>query len=600
MINNSEHIKNEAHRILKNYWGYDNFRGLQFDVINHICCRGDAIVLFPTGSGKSLCFQVPAIILPNVSIVITPLIALMEDQVQRLKSYGIAAESIHSGKSSRDVQRILDNCAYGSVKLLYLSPEKFNSESFLTRIREIKVSMIAVDEAHCISQWGFDFRPAYLQIAQSVNSFPNAVMVALTATATPAVVEDIKRYAGLRKPELFTASFKRENIALKVRKTENKYETLKNDLIVAPDQTKIVYVRSRNATRNIAEYLTGTGLSADYYHAGLSADRRQKVLENFLTGKTKVVCATNAFGMGLDKADVRSVIHFDIPPSLEEYVQEYGRAGRDGQPATATMIINRNDVNFLLKMHREKHLSEELITDIYVGLHKYYKIPTYAGEGLSFPLSVKKLSDYLRLTSKEIYYGLKLLEKNGFVNIYDHRKSQNKLTIRTDIQTIRSKSLEPKNQNVLLALVRMYEGILHGYCDINLSLISKHCELENTKDLMTILNDLKQRNLVDFTKLSPGERIVFLQDRIPRQGFGIDRKIYIQEHKNNQAKIDAILQYIDSETCRANFVLKYFGQEEEYECGICDVCKGENKADSSISTRRIQDMLEENSGKTPE
>lgn len=593
MINSAQNIRDRAFECLKKYWGYDAFKVKQLDVITHVLNGKDCIVLFPTGGGKSICFQIPALLSEHITIVITPLIALMEDQVTRLKKRGIGAEAIHSGKSRFFKENVLDLCANGRIKLLYISPELLQNDRFFNRISGLQVSIIAIDEAHCISQWGFDFRPAYLKINERASIFANATLIALTATATDRVLEDIKTYSGLREPTIFKESIGRENISLNVLLTENKYTTIKNHSRSLGNHSAIVYVRSRKETMNIATIISEMGIAAHYYHAGLHYDKRAQILEDFINDKIKIVCATNAFGMGLDKTDVRTVIHFDLPPSPEEYVQEFGRAGRDGKQASATMIINKSDLLFARKKLDEKYPSVAAIRKVYGALYKFYGISIGTAPTEILPFSLDNLAKHSGIRKKNIYHGCSILEKNGYIHLFDQRDSRRKAFVKTDIQTVRNNDLPEDEKSLLLTIVRLYEGIMHSVCEISASQIADYTDLKEDR-VEVILRKLKRRNCIDYHENPSGGKIQFLKKRLSERSFSIDESALRQERKVARDKVEALMAYIESTACRSNIILDYFGEKAIDGCGKCDNCRNQTEGNKSIKEKReLQNRLEE-------
>ncbi|MEE9374347.1 MAG: RecQ family ATP-dependent DNA helicase [Saprospiraceae bacterium] len=591
MVNIQEHIKCQATDLLKKYWGYEYFRPDQLEVITNILLKKDAIVLFPTGGGKSLTFQIPALILPHVTLVISPLIALMDDQVSDLKSRGIKAEALHSGKSYSHVERILDNCRWGNLKLLYISPERVANERFQAQLLSISVSMVAIDEAHCISQWGHDFRPSYLKIGEMCQYWPDVIKMALTATATPRVIKDIELFGNLVKPQIFKKSSKRGNISLNVHLTERKIDHLKKLIKSFEKVSAIVYVRNRRAVRQLADLLANEGYVTAHYHAGLSFAQRQETQKKYMNGSLDIMCATNAFGMGLDKSDVRQVIHFDIPPSIEEYVQEFGRAGRDGAFAEAHMIVNEEDKKFSIKKNKDKFPSFDLCRSIYIGLFNFFKIPLESGEGQVRSFDIIDFSKKINLTVAQVYHGIQVLKKNEYISTFDQRHKQSTAKIVVQIKELRKNELSLSENLILSALVRIYEGILEYKVVIEVKQISQFCDL-TLDDTLQILNKLKSQKWIDFYLETEGERILFLHNRLPKSHFHINIKRQNELKYNGSQMLQSILDYVALSTCRSVNITQYFGENKEVRCNICDNCKRENKAQNK-TIDDSQNQLEE-------
>jgi len=592
LINTEKNISDTAHRLLKKYWGFDNFRPDQLEVIQSICNGNDTIGLFPTGGGKSICFQVPALILPHVSIVITPLIALMEDQVQRLKNQKISAESIHSGKTQKQIETIIENCKWGDVKLLYVSPERLSNSTFQERLSNVAISCLVIDEAHCISQWGHDFRPSYLNIGHvSRVMFPNAITVGFTATATNKVVEDIIEYGGLKNPNVFKKSFKRKNIALNVQLTERKHHTLIELMKSQKDTISIVYIRSRKEVKNLSILLNENGVKSTYYHAGLDMAQRAKVQEAYMRNEVNVICATNAFGMGLDKSDVRNVIHFDVPPSIEDYTQEFGRAGRDGAMSSAQMIINDGDLSYMHKKCLESFPSFDTIRQVYLDLHNYLRIPVGQGEGRCIDFNLWAFSNYSSSSLKEIFHCIELLKKNEYLEGFKRSNAGERVHVLCSIQLIRENDLPEEVGEVLMALVRIYEGILEYEVEIQTNTLVQFCDMQRDKIEKSLIT-LHDMRWIKYRKDQKGQKLILLKDRLPRNLFHIDLQQYRQLQKNALERTQAISEYIKSEKCRSLFITSYFGESSDEKCGICDNCVGvDHENETALTQKKMEEGL---------
>jgi len=589
LVNSTEHIENQATALLKEHWGHDDFRPLQLEVITQILKSKDTIVLFPTGGGKSITFQIPALILPNLSLVITPLIALMDDQVNNLRDKGINAEAIHSGKSFKEVERIIENCRWGGIKMLYLSPERLGNDRFQDQLRQIDISMVAIDEAHCISQWGHDFRPAYLRIGELSEIWSSAVKIALTATATPNVISDIEKYGCLNKPEVFKKSFKRENISLHVHHTQRKHELIKKLLLKMDDVNAIVYIRSRREVQNLSILLSEIGFKTGYYHAGISFAERQKVQNQFMNGELQIICATNAFGMGLDKGNVRQVIHFDVPPSLEEYVQEFGRAGRDGLFSEAHILVNDGDKAYAIRKNLQKFPSFEFCKKVYSSLFNFYRIPIESGEGEVRPFEIKKFCLKTKLPIPQVYHAIQILNKNEYIDTFDQKKRRSTVRITCSTIQIRENQLPNLEGDVLSSLARIYEGILDYSVEINLKSIAHFCDI-SVKEVGETLSNLNSQGWISYYKEEEGERIYFLKNRLPKDLFHINKRIQKSISDNSKNMLQSMLQYLESDDCRPSIISKYFGETDQFLCRICDNCNPKERFDDESF---IQNQLEE-------
>ena len=573
MAPESNDIKVNAYRCLKKYWNSDSFRSQQLEIITEILQGRDVTVLFPTGGGKSICFQIPALLSPNLTLVITPLIALMDDQVEGLKRKGIKAEAIHSGKRKSDSERILDNCTWGNVKILYISPERFVNDNFFKRLESIPISIIAIDEAHCISQWGYDFRPSYLKIGEKTTLIPSATIVALTATATSKVLDDINTYSGLRNATMFKKSFYRENISLKVTKTEKKHSELKRILKAADGATSIVYVRSRREVKHLASLIEELGYKTEYYHAGLSFDKRKTILHEFLDDKIQVICATNAFGMGLDKANIRMVIHFDIPPSIEEYVQEYGRVGRDGLASEAHLLINESDLKYVKKKSKERYPSFDICLQLYSGLFKFYKIAIHSGQGEVRNFNINAFVQFAKLPAATIHHGLRVLENNGYIIRFEQRGARTTVILRCTIDELRKNDLSKDQKSVLISLVRLYEGILDSSCEINSKHLANYCEMKESA-VNTRLLELSEMKWIAYRINEGGAKILFSKNRLPKNLFHLDLAAYNKEIRNSESKVNSMIELVNLQKCRSSYILNYFDEKNPKNCGKCENCLG--------------------------
>ena len=568
--------------ILKRYWGYDDFRGIQRDIIESIGAGHDTLGLMPTGGGKSITFQVPALAQKGVCVVITPLIALMKDQVHHLRQLGIQAAAIYSGMMHEQVLRTLENCILGSTKILYVSPERLSSSLFQTKLRHMQVSFITVDEAHCISQWGYDFRPSYLEIANIREICPDAPVLALTATATPKVVEDIQDKlskepvnsgeSGKTRFHVFSMSFERKNLAYLVHYAADKHFELIR-LLQESGGSAIVYVRSRRHAREIAEHLTEAGLSATFYHAGLDhadKDRRQRDWQH---DAVRIMVATNAFGMGIDKPDVRVVIHYDCPDSLVAYFQEAGRAGRDGQPARAILLYNGNDNGKLTKRIDDTFPPRDYIKEVYEHLAYYYQIATGDGYGVSHEFNIEEFCQCFRHFPIRVHSALQILQRAGYIDYDEEADNQARVRFlvgRDDLY--RLEQVTPDEDRVIISLLRNYGGLFADYGYIDEGLVAQQAGLSQPQTY-DILKALSQRHLISFIPRKQVPYIRYLQRREDQEHIQLSREIFEDRQEQYRLRIEAMLRYAQtSDRCRSRMLLEYFGEKTSKDCGQCDVC----------------------------
>lgn len=565
------------HDILKKYWNYNTFRDPQEDIIKSVCEGRDTLALMPTGGGKSITFQVPAIAMEGLCIVITPLIALMKDQVINLKKKGIRAAAIYSGMSHQEILTTLDNCTYGDFKLLYISPERLTSNLFITRIKQLKISMIAVDEAHCISQWGYDFRPSYLNIAEIRNIIPEAPVLALTATATQAVAEDIQKILKFRKgSKFFRKSFERKNLAYIVRKTENKEKELIN-ILTKVKGSGIIYVRSRKATMEISKFLINNKISSDYYHAGLTNETKDKKQENWKTGKIRIISATNAFGMGIDKPDVRIVIHIDIPDSIEAYFQEAGRAGRDGKKAYAILLYNNTDISRLKKNLSNSFPPKETIRNIYESLCFYYEMGIGKGKDYIYKFDLTDFCKKFHYSQFQAFSSLKILSQAGYIEYTDTIGNLSKVRFNITREELYNLSVDRKTENLIQTILRSYTGVFTGYIPIQEELIASRLNTERDEIYQSLLC-ISRMGILNYRPRSKTPYIIFSKSREEKDRICISKLIYEDCQKRAGERINSIIDYAtDNQTCRSRKLLLYFGEKNTENCKKCDYCLSKSK-----------------------
>ncbi len=556
--------------ILRQYWGYDDFRGIQRDIIESIGSGRDTLGLMPTGGGKSITFQVPALAAEGTCIVLSPLIALMKDQVQHLRAKGIRAAAIYSGMKHGEMVATLENCILGDVKLLYVSPERLSSDIFQVKLRHMRVSFITVDEAHCISQWGYDFRPAYLEIGNLRKIKPDAPVLALTATATLQVVDDIQEKLAFKSKNVFRMSFERKNLSYVVRKAENKPAELVHILKRVPGSA-IVYVRSRRRCKEISEFLSGSGVVSTFYHAGLehsTRDERQKLWQD---DKKRVMVATNAFGMGIDKPNVRTVVHFDCPDSIEAYFQEAGRAGRDGNRAYAVLLWNGSDVGKLTRRVDENFPPRDYIYNVYDCLAYYFGVGAGSGIGHRFSFDIGQFCATYHLFPIQVDSSLHILDNAGYLHYEtdpDAAARVHVLLRRNDLYQL--DSLSGNDEAVMTALLRCYGGLFSDYSYVDESLIASQAQL--TRDqCYQVLKSLSKRNIISYIPQRKMPIILYQRDR--EEEVFIPKAIYEDRKEQFVKRIEAVMTYAGNDNvCRSQQLLRYFGEDDVEECGHCDAC----------------------------
>ena len=588
---------NKYQEILKQYWGYDSFRDLQEEIITSIGEGKDTLGLMPTGGGKSITFQVPALAQEGICIVITPLIALMKDQVQNLRKREIKALAIYSGMTRQEILTALENCIFGNYKFLYISPERLDTEIFRTKLRSMKVSMITVDESHCISQWGYDFRPAYLKIAEIRELLPEVPVLALTATATPEVVTDIQARLKFRERNVFRMSFERKNLAYIVRKTDNKTKELLY-ILQRISGSAIIYVRNRRRTKEITELLMNEGITADFYHAGLDnavKDLRQK---RWQSGEVRVMVATNAFGMGIDKPDVRIVLHLDLPDSPEAYFQEAGRAGRDGEKAYAVILYSKSDKTTLHKRVVDTFPDKEYILNVYEHLQYYYQMAMGDGFQCIREFNLEEFCRKFKYFPVPVDSALKILTQAGYLEYTDEQDNSSRIlfTIRRD-ELYKLREMGKEAEALIQSILRSYTGVFTDYAYISEESLAVRTGLTR-QQIYNILVTLTKRRIVDYIPRKKTPYIIYTRERLELRFLHIPPSVYEERKARYEARIKAMEEYVTTENiCRSRMLLRYFGEKNEHNCGQCDVCLSKRATDNLSEKsyeevkRQILDLL---------
>lgn len=588
--------------ILKRYWGYDDFRGIQREIIESIGLGHDTLGLMPTGGGKSITFQVPALAMEGVCIVITPLIALMKDQVHHLRRRGIFAAAIYSGMQHDEILRTLDNCILGRTKFLYVSPERLTSELFVTKLRHMRISFLTVDEAHCISQWGYDFRPSYLEIANIRTLLPEIPILALTATATPQVVDDICEKLTLHATQnaphstfnVFRMSFERKNLTYLVRHVADKEQELIH-ILSHTNGAAIVYVRSRRRSKELATALVKAGLEATFYHAGLESDDKDQRQQAWTTDRTRIIVATNAFGMGIDKPDVRLVIHYDCPDSIEAYFQEAGRAGRDGQQAYAVLLYNNSDNSKLQQRIDDNFPPREYIRQVYEHLAYYYQIALGDGFGITREFNIDQFCTRFHHFPTRVHSALHILQRAGYIEYDEAPDLQTRVQFLLERQELyRLKDTTPDEERVIVALLRNYGGLFADLGYIDESLIAHDSGIQAAA-LHQVLTALAQQHIIRYIPRRQIPTIHYLQRRDDPEHIHLSREIYEDRMEQYRLRINAIQHYAQSNgRCRSRMLLEYFGEKDTHDCGHCDVCREQqgNAVDADQLTAAQQAILQ--------
>ena len=565
-------MTDDYRKILKDYWGYDNFRGIQEDIIRSIGSGRDTLGLMPTGGGKSITFQVPAMAKDGLCIVITPLIALMKDQVRNLRDRGIKAIAIYSGMTREEIIIALENCIFGNYKFLYISPERLDTEIFRIKLRSMKVSLITVDESHCISQWGYDFRPAYLKISEIRNLLPGVPVLALTATATPEVVKDIQQRLAFKEENVFRMSFERKNLAYIVRRTEGKQEELLH-ILKHVDGSAIVYAHNRKRTKEYAQLLNENGITATFYHAGLSNDTKDQRQKSWVKGETRVMVATNAFGMGIDKPDVRLVVHVDIPDSPEAYFQEAGRGGRDGKKAYAVLLYARSDKATLKKRITDTFPEKDYIRTVYEHLNYYYQMAMGDGLGCTREFNIDEFCRNFKHFPIQVDSALKILTRAGYLEYTDEQDNNSRLMFTlTKEELYRIHETSPETEKLINIILRSYTGVFTEYAYINEETLSLRTGMTRQQVYDTLIS-LTRRRILHYIPGKKTPYIIYTRERQETDRLIFTKEVYEDRKESFIRRIEAMTEYAETEDkCRSRMLLLYFGEKNEHNCGQCDVC----------------------------
>ncbi|MDR0834957.1 MAG: RecQ family ATP-dependent DNA helicase [Tannerella sp.] len=560
------------HDTLEKYWGYTSFRPLQEDIIRSVLAGNDTLGLMPTGGGKSLTFQVPTMTLEGISIVVTPLIALMKDQVDNLRSRGIKATTVHSGMTGDEINKHLDNCIFGDYKFLYISPERIHTELFKRKLPAMNVCMLVVDESHCISQWGYDFRPSYLHIAEIRKTLPeNIPVLALTATATPDVVDDIQDKLLFRKKNVLKKSFVRDNLAYIVRNTENKMDELINILRHIPG-TAIVYVRNRKNTQEIAQTLQQEGFSANFFHAGLNREEKVQRQDAWKNGTCRIIVATNAFGMGIDKPDVRLVVHIDMPGSLEEYFQEAGRAGRDEKKSYAVALCSSTESSKLDKRICDEYPDKKNIIRIYEALGNYFQVAVGFGAFRTHDFSIMDFCRNFKFSAVQVHNALKILDDAGYLEYIEDPDNNSRLLFLTHRDELYKMKFGKLADDIIQVILRSYTGIFADYVFIDESLIATITNASQN-DVYNALTMLSKSHVINYIPRKKMPQIIFTRNREETNRVVIPRNIFEERFERRQNRVKKVIEYItDQRHCRTRILLFYFGEKSSKDCRICDVC----------------------------
>lgn len=582
-----------AIEVLKKYWNHDNFRQPQQEIIESVLNNNDTFALMPTGGGKSICFQIPALMKPGICLVISPLVALMKDQVNNLQKRDIKAIALTGGINNDEIIHLLDNCEYGNYKFLYLSPERLQSDWIFNRICKLPINLIAIDEAHCVSQWGHDFRPAYLKISKLKDHFNKIPFLALTATATTLVKNDILKELKLNNPQVFQKSFHRENIAYMVFEVEDKLFRIEQILKKNPESS-IIYVRNRKSCLEISTQLISLGFTSTYFHGGLTPKEKEKNMQLWMTNTVQVIVATNAFGMGIDKANVKTIIHIHLPENIENYYQEAGRAGRNGQKAYAVILTSASDILLAENQFYNSLPDKKFLNDVYLKLNSYFQIAYGEGINEQFTFNINHFCVRYGFPSLKTYNAIQFLDQQGVITM--SKEFSEKITLQFLIsskEVIRYMSLNPLDEEIILTILRTYPGIYEMPAAFNINLIAKKSN-HNESEIHTVLEKLAKKEIIVYHSKNNDTSITF--NEVREDDKTINRLTKYLENQNNLKieQLKAVLKYInETNTCKSNLILNYFGEKSETGCGICSYCisKQKTNSESSLISRKIIELL---------
>ena len=580
--------------ILQLYWGYPSFRPMQEEIVDSVKSGKDTLALLPTGGGKSICFQVPTMTMVGVCIVITPLIALMKDQVAHLNEKELAAAAIYSGMHPDAIELVYNQAIHKRLKFLYVSPERLQSEAFIEALKQMQVCLIAVDEAHCISQWGYDFRPPYLKIADIRQYAPEAPVLALTATATAKVVKDIQLRLGFKEWNVFQTSFERKNLTYNVCHESDKYGVLRRKLEALTEGCAIVYVRSRKRTHSIADWLNSVGISATFYHAGLDTKTRDAHQNLWMKGKVKVIVATNAFGMGIDKPDVRLVVHIDLPDSLEAYFQEAGRAGRDQKPSESLLLVSPEDIRTLQENLKQSFPDLERIKTIYNALGNYYQIPIGAGENVSYPFVLEEFAHHYGFNVLEVFHTMRLLEKEGFLTLSDNFDEPSKVMVKASRDEVYNFQVShPEFDPLIKYMFRGLPGLMTDFVRINEEMMARKLGLPVDK-LIGQLKKLEAYHFLSYEQRSDKPQLRFLSEFVDTRHFGLSKENYHDRKKDAEQRVKSVIDFVNNDKeCRSAQLLRYFNEKTRKHCGCCDVCVklGNKRTPDAVIEKKLKDVI---------
>lgn len=584
----------DALATLRRHWGYSSFRPRQAEIIESVLAGHDTIGLLPTGGGKSLTFQVPALMLPGLTLVVTPLVSLMKDQVDNLRKHHIKAACIYMGMRRVELDYIVERCREGRIKLLYIAPERLGRESFIALLRQFRLSLFVVDEAHCISQWGYDFRPSYLRISELREEFPDVPMLALTASATPEVVADIAEKLAMRNPRQFSLSFTRDNISFLVRHTDTKIEKL-TEILRYVNGCSIVYVRSRKRCKEIAQALNEQGIPATFYHAGLDSHEKTERQDAWRADSPKVMVATTAFGMGIDKPDVRCVVHFDLPSTLEEYYQEAGRAGRDGKPSIAVLLCNNRDRGTLRRRLSDSFPPRDTIRKVYDEICRFLSLPMGEGFGALFEFRPEEMCVRYKLPPVQTMSAIGILERSEYLEYTEEVETQSRIMITVRREQLYHEELEPRQDAVMQFIMRTYPGLFADLVFIDEHLIARNCGLK-PEDVYQCLVELRRAGIINFIPRKSTPYIYFTANRCPSSELTFPDAVYARRKDAMELRLKAMEKFAyDDGNCRVAHMLRYFGEKNPGDCGKCDVCRAKAsqcRFDAPTFEKRLVDMLE--------